>query len=105
MLAVDNMHQNLPALEKDKYWVEKCFNLPYTSAEKPVFMGSTYDMRCSTTAQYFNACEMFDETVFLTLSLGVFLDLLGKSLPTPIWADTCQSLYGLHLTSRGARKE
>ena len=50
MLAVDDMHQNLPHLEKDKYWVEKCFTLPYTPATaegtlKPAFMGSTYDMR------------------------------------------------------------
>lgn len=57
MLAVDDMHQNLPGLEKDKYWVEKCFNLPYTSAEETLkpFMGSTYDMRYSKTAQYCNA--------------------------------------------------
>ncbi|XP_062376327.1 bestrophin-4 [Sardina pilchardus] len=48
MLAVDDMHQNLPLLEKDKYWVEKSFPLNYTSADealKPAFMGSTYDMR------------------------------------------------------------
>ena len=47
MLAVDDMHQNLPHLEKDKYWVEKCFALPYTpeGTLKPAFMGSIYDMR------------------------------------------------------------
>ncbi|KAL2097514.1 hypothetical protein ACEWY4_006721 [Coilia grayii] len=47
MLAVDDMHQNLPLLEKDKYWVEKC-PFPYTAADDPhkqAFMGSTYDMR------------------------------------------------------------
>ncbi|XP_063075070.1 bestrophin-4 [Engraulis encrasicolus] len=50
MLAVDDMHQNLPLLEKDKYWVEKYFVLPYTTStadetHKQAFMGSTYDMR------------------------------------------------------------
>ncbi|XP_066542453.1 bestrophin-4 [Hoplias malabaricus] len=44
MLAVDDMHQNLPPLEKDKYWTEKSFSLPFRTAQ-PIFMGSTYDMR------------------------------------------------------------
>ncbi|XP_036421302.1 bestrophin-4 [Colossoma macropomum] len=44
MLAVDDMHQSLPPLEKDKYWTEKSFSLPFGPA-KPIFMGSTYDMR------------------------------------------------------------
>ncbi|XP_076149300.1 bestrophin-4 [Alosa pseudoharengus] len=45
MLAVDDMHRNLPLLEKDKYWVEKSFPLNSDEALKPAFMGSTYDMR------------------------------------------------------------
>ncbi|XP_073782286.1 bestrophin-4 isoform X2 [Danio rerio] len=44
MLAVDDMHQNLPPLEKDKYWVDKGPSYPSASM-KPVFMGSTHDMR------------------------------------------------------------
>ncbi|XP_067309818.1 bestrophin-4 [Pseudorasbora parva] len=44
MLAVDDMHQNLPPLEKDKYWVDKGLTYPSASM-KPVFMGSTHDMR------------------------------------------------------------
>ncbi|KAM9468603.1 bestrophin-4 [Clarias gariepinus] len=40
MLAVDDMHQNLPPLQKDKYWTDKGL-----SPARPVFMGSTYDMR------------------------------------------------------------
>ncbi|XP_061098714.1 bestrophin-4 [Conger conger] len=51
MLAVDDMYQNLPPSEKDKYWTEEGFTIPYSLATatetlKP-FMGSTYDMRCS----------------------------------------------------------
>ncbi|KAI2667584.1 Bestrophin-4 [Labeo rohita] len=44
MLAVDDMHQNLPLLEKDKYWVDKGPSYP-SATMKPVFMGSTHDMR------------------------------------------------------------
>ncbi|XP_052405178.1 bestrophin-4 isoform X2 [Carassius gibelio] len=44
MLAVDDMHQNLPLLEKDKYWVDKGLSYP-SATMKPVFMGSTHDMR------------------------------------------------------------
>lgn len=50
MLAVDDMYQNLPPAEKDKYWNESSAQPPYTLATasetlKPSFMGSTYDMR------------------------------------------------------------
>ncbi|KAL0966988.1 hypothetical protein UPYG_G00303130 [Umbra pygmaea] len=50
MLAVDDMHQNLPPAEKDKFWLEMSF--PYTKSTalencRPAFMGSTYDMRLS----------------------------------------------------------
>lgn len=44
MLAVDDMHQNLPPLQKDKYWTDKALSHVFTPA-RPVFMGSTYDMR------------------------------------------------------------
>lgn len=47
MLAVDDMHQNLPPLEKDKYWVDKGPSYPLATM-KPVFMGSTHDMRWRT---------------------------------------------------------
>ncbi|XP_053543384.1 bestrophin-4 isoform X2 [Ictalurus punctatus] len=44
MLAVDDMHQNLPPLQKDKYWTDKALSRAFAPA-RPVFMGSTYDMR------------------------------------------------------------
>ncbi|CDQ90554.1 unnamed protein product [Oncorhynchus mykiss] len=47
MLAVDDMHQNLPPTEKDKFWVERYFSVPYstgTETLRPTFMGSTYDI-------------------------------------------------------------
>uniref|UniRef100_A0A0E9XM59 Uncharacterized protein n=1 Tax=Anguilla anguilla TaxID=7936 RepID=A0A0E9XM59_ANGAN len=61
MLAVDDMHQNLPPSEKDKYWTEEGFTIPYslaTAAEtlKP-FMGSTYDMRGSEDSLHLRIVE------------------------------------------------
>ncbi|MBN3302311.1 BEST4 protein, partial [Amia calva] len=50
LLAVDDMYQNLPLAEKDKYWNEASTAIPYTLATvaetlKPSFLGSTFDMR------------------------------------------------------------
>ncbi|XP_041849110.1 bestrophin-4 [Melanotaenia boesemani] len=52
MLAVDDMYQNLAPIEKDKYWTQSRFSIPYTlstAAEtlRPAFKGSTFDMRMS----------------------------------------------------------
>ncbi|XP_055722016.1 bestrophin-4 isoform X2 [Salvelinus fontinalis] len=47
MLAVDDMYQNLPPTEKDKFWVERYLSVPYSTAAetlRPTFMGSTYDI-------------------------------------------------------------
>ncbi|GAA6083175.1 bestrophin-4 [Tachysurus ichikawai] len=44
MLAVDDMHRNLPPLQKDKYWTDKGPSRAFTAA-RSIFMGSTYDMR------------------------------------------------------------
>ncbi|XP_067845685.1 bestrophin-4 [Heptranchias perlo] len=48
-LSVDDMYQNLPPMEKDKYWNESTAQPPYTIAtanetHKPSFLGSTFDM-------------------------------------------------------------
>ncbi|NP_001116914.1 bestrophin-4 [Xenopus tropicalis] len=50
LLSVDDMYQNLPPLEKDKYWDDQTAAPPYTLATaaetlKPSFMGSAFDMR------------------------------------------------------------
>ncbi|XP_006006297.1 bestrophin-4 [Latimeria chalumnae] len=52
LLSVDDMYQNLPPTEKDKYWNELSAQPPYTVATaaetlKPSFLGSTFDMRIS----------------------------------------------------------
>lgn len=50
MLAVDDMYQNLAPVEKDKYWKQRHFSIPYTMStaaetSRPAFKGSTFDMR------------------------------------------------------------
>lgn len=49
LMAVDEMHQDLPILEKDLYWNEPDPQPPYTAAtaeyKRPSFLGSTFDIR------------------------------------------------------------
>lgn len=48
-MAVDEMHQDLPSLQKDPYWNESDPQPPYTAAtaeyKRPSFLGSTFDIR------------------------------------------------------------
>lgn len=48
-MAVDEMHQDLPALQKDPYWNESDPQPPYTAAtaeyKRTSFLGSTFDIR------------------------------------------------------------
>ncbi|KAH0621057.1 hypothetical protein JD844_022069 [Phrynosoma platyrhinos] len=49
LMAVDEMHRDLPTLQKDLYWNESDPQPPYTAAtadyKKPSFLGSTFDIR------------------------------------------------------------
>ncbi|XP_036619882.1 bestrophin-1 [Trichosurus vulpecula] len=49
LLAVDEMHQDLPVLEKDMYWNDPDPHLPYTAAasesKRASFLGSTFDIK------------------------------------------------------------
>lgn len=49
LLAVDDMHQDLPLMEKDLYWNESYPQPPYTAAtaeyKRTSFLGSTFDIR------------------------------------------------------------
>uniref|UniRef100_A0A8C6ZAF4 Bestrophin homolog n=1 Tax=Nothoprocta perdicaria TaxID=30464 RepID=A0A8C6ZAF4_NOTPE len=48
LLAVDEMHMNLPKMERDIYWNDSCARPPYTKAAAdyciPSFLGSTIEM-------------------------------------------------------------
>ncbi|XP_078270914.1 bestrophin-4-like [Rhinoraja longicauda] len=65
LLAVDEMHQNLPALEKDKYWNDNDPKPPYTAAttehRKPSFLGSTFDISMLKEEMEFQPLEQINE--------------------------------------------
>ncbi|XP_072129043.1 bestrophin-4 [Mobula birostris] len=65
LLAVDEMHQNLPALEKDKYWDDNDPKPPYTVATtehwKPSFLGSTFDTSMLKEEMEFQPLEQINE--------------------------------------------
>ncbi|XP_072903816.1 bestrophin-4-like isoform X2 [Hemitrygon akajei] len=65
LLAVDEMHQNLPALEKDKYWDDSDPKPPYTVATtehwKPSFHGSTFDTSMLKEEMEFQPLEQINE--------------------------------------------
>ncbi|XP_054034931.1 bestrophin-3 [Dryobates pubescens] len=54
LLAVDDMHMNLPRMEKDIYWNDSAARPPYTKAAAdyciPSFLGSTIEMGLADTA-------------------------------------------------------
>ncbi|NXL43797.1 BEST4 protein, partial [Podilymbus podiceps] len=62
LLSVDDMYQNLPPTVKDKYWNESTAQPPYTTATaaetlKPMFLGSTFDMRTCEDAEQSQPAE------------------------------------------------
>ncbi|XP_069770017.1 bestrophin-1-like isoform X2 [Narcine bancroftii] len=65
LLAVDEMHQNLPALEKDKYWNDNDPKPPYTAAttehRKPSFLGSTFDISMLKEEMEFQPLQQINE--------------------------------------------
>lgn len=56
LLSVDEMHQNLPPLERDIYWNEMDPQPPYTAASaqyrRSSFMGSTFEMKCAVPGNW-----------------------------------------------------
>ncbi|XP_072925042.1 bestrophin-2-like [Hemitrygon akajei] len=66
MMAVDDMYQDLPLMEKDRYWNESNPRPPYTAAtvfvlQKPSFQGSTFDMTISKDDMHFQPMEEIEE--------------------------------------------
>eukprot|EP00062_Callorhinchus_milii_P025477 gi/632986501/ref/XP_007910274.1/ PREDICTED: bestrophin-2 [Callorhinchus milii] len=66
MMAVDEMYQDLPLVEKDRYWNESNPRPPYTAAtvfvlQKPSFQGSTFDMTMSKEDMHFQPMEDIEE--------------------------------------------
>uniref|UniRef100_UPI00398F6DA6 bestrophin-2 n=1 Tax=Pristiophorus japonicus TaxID=55135 RepID=UPI00398F6DA6 len=68
MMAVDDMYQDLPLMEKDRYWNESNPRPPYTAAtvfvlQKPSFQGSTFDMTISKDDMHFQPMEEIEENL------------------------------------------
>ncbi|XP_072347103.1 bestrophin-2 isoform X1 [Scyliorhinus torazame] len=68
MMAVDDMYQDLPLMEKDRYWNESNPRPPYTAAtvmvlQKPSFQGSTFDMTISKDDMHFQPMEEIEENI------------------------------------------
>ncbi|XP_069480000.1 bestrophin-1 [Ambystoma mexicanum] len=91
LLAVDEMHQNLPLLEKDLYWNDSDPQPPYTAAtvehKRPSFLGSTFDISMHKEEMEFQPLEKINEheeanhsTPFLG-HLGRFLGVQSPSIP------------------------
>ncbi|MBV96146.1 Bestrophin-1, partial [Eschrichtius robustus] len=57
LLAVDEMHQDLPPMERDMYWNEPEPQPPYTAASaqsrRPSFFGSTFNIRWEVPGNHF----------------------------------------------------
>uniref|UniRef100_A0A8C8VPS7 Bestrophin homolog n=1 Tax=Pelusios castaneus TaxID=367368 RepID=A0A8C8VPS7_9SAUR len=83
MMAVDEMYDDLPLLEKDRYWDASNPRAPYTAAtvfllHHPSFQGSTFDITLPKEEMQFQPLEEIEEG--LELSHPVPLHLLNRLL-------------------------
>ncbi|KAM6158158.1 bestrophin-1 [Rhynchocyon petersi] len=88
LLAVDDMHQNLPPLERDMYWNDRDPQPPYTAASaqsrRPSFFGSAYDISMSKEEMKFQTSPKSEEEEATgpTGIIGRFLGLQSHEHPT-----------------------
>ncbi|XP_070086102.1 bestrophin-1 isoform X2 [Equus przewalskii] len=79
LLAVDEMHQDLPPMERDMYWNEPEPHPPYTAASaqsrRPSFFGSTFNMSLHKEEMEFQPNEEEEEEGAHPGILGRFLGL------------------------------
>ncbi|KAJ3596537.1 hypothetical protein NHX12_002943 [Muraenolepis orangiensis] len=89
LLSVDEMYDNLPAVERDKYWNESEPQPPYTAASaehrKPSFMGSALDISVPKEEMEFQPnleqIKEHEEASYATPLLGELGRLLGIQSP------------------------
>ncbi|XP_063802166.1 bestrophin-1 [Pseudophryne corroboree] len=89
LLAVDEMHQNLPPLEKDLYWDDLDPQPPYTAStidtRRPSFLGSAFDISLQKEDLEFPPLEQINENEEANHStplIGPFGRLLGVHSPS-----------------------
>ncbi|XP_054827768.1 bestrophin-1 [Eublepharis macularius] len=65
LMAVDEMHQDLPTLQRDPYWNESDPQPPYTAAtaeyKRPSFLGSTFDISMQKEEMEFQPLKQIKE--------------------------------------------
>ncbi|KAM4721812.1 bestrophin-1 [Rhinophrynus dorsalis] len=90
LLAVDEMHQDLPPLEKDIYWNDSDPQPPYTAStaetRRPSFLGSAFDISLQKDDMEFQPLEQINENEEANHStplLGPLGRLLGVHSPSP----------------------
>ncbi|KAM4018657.1 bestrophin-4-like isoform 2-T2 [Anomaloglossus baeobatrachus] len=90
LLAVDEMHQNVPPLEKDIYWNDSDAQPPYTAStvetRRPSFMGSAFDISLQKEDLEFPPLEQINENEEANHStplIGPLGRLLGVHSPSP----------------------
>ncbi|XP_074854110.1 bestrophin-1-like isoform X2 [Carettochelys insculpta] len=89
LIAVDDMHQDLPLMEKDLYWNESYPQPPYTAAtaeyKRTSFLGSTFDISMQKEEMEFQPLEQIkenEEANHSTPLLGHLGRLLGVQSPS-----------------------
>ncbi|XP_060711140.1 bestrophin-2 isoform X1 [Hemiscyllium ocellatum] len=87
MMAVDDMYQDLPLMEKDRYWNESNPRPPYTAAtvfvlQKPSFQGSTFDMTISKDDMHFQPMEEIEENLEQGGARQPHVPLFSRLLPS-----------------------
>ncbi|XP_075857938.1 bestrophin-1 isoform X1 [Microcebus murinus] len=79
LLAVDEMHQDLPRIERDMYWNEPEPQPPYTAASahfrRPAFMGSTFNISLPQEDMEFQPNQEEDED---DAHAGIIVRFLGR---------------------------
>uniref|UniRef100_A0A8C5PZG0 Bestrophin homolog n=1 Tax=Leptobrachium leishanense TaxID=445787 RepID=A0A8C5PZG0_9ANUR len=90
LLAVDEMHQSIPPLEKDQYWNDTNPQPPYTTStaetRRPSFMGSAFDISLQKEDLEFQPLEQINENEEANHStplIGPLGRLLGVHSPSP----------------------
>nr|XP_061469049.1 bestrophin-1-like [Rhineura floridana]XP_061469050.1 bestrophin-1-like [Rhineura floridana]XP_061469051.1 bestrophin-1-like [Rhineura floridana] len=73
LMAVDEMHQDSPTLQKDPYWNESDPQPPYTAAtaeyKRTSFLGSTFDISMQKEEMEFQPLEQIKENEEANLSM------------------------------------
>ncbi|CAI5763079.1 Hypothetical predicted protein [Podarcis lilfordi] len=89
LMAVDEMHQDLPTLQKDPYWNEPDPQPPYTAAtadyKRTSFLGSTFDISMQKEEMEFQPLEQIkenEEANHSTPLLGHISRFLNVQSPT-----------------------